>query len=377
LGNEEFKKIVYPLINSLRESSSVKILLPQDEWIYTIALNDFINDFNVNVVFSVAPESEWKVIYNRVDFGKVRFVKILTGYISDRTLSLIKRLQKENRPRIIDIGYRAYQAPPWLGRHGYLKTNIAEVFKLSASAHDLKVDISISEQDTFYGNEWYNFLLRCKYFIGVEGGSAVLDPDGSIWKKGIEFIAQNPNASFEEVEEACFPGMDNNLKLIAISPRHLEAVVTRTCQVLIEGEYNGILQPDLHYIELKKDFSNLNAVLEKLKDEKNRVRITENAFNDVVLSEKYSYKTFVNFIINTAMVNKSAGKVKWNERIILFFNRIFELWVHFQRQEYKRWQRILYNSRKYIFYYIRISPYVLLAKLGFVSFKEKAAKIKY
>ena len=30
----------------------------------------------------------------------------------------------------------------------------------------------------------------------------------------------------------------------AISPRHLEAVITKTAQVLVEGRYSGVLEPE-------------------------------------------------------------------------------------------------------------------------------------
>jgi hypothetical protein len=41
---------------------------------------------------------------------------------------------------------------------------------------------------------------------------------------------------------------------------------TKTCQILVEGEYNDIIQPDVHYIPLRKDFSNLEEVLNKMED---------------------------------------------------------------------------------------------------------------
>ena len=55
---------------------------------------------------------------------------------------------------------------------------------------------------------------------------------------------------------------DGRLQLFAISPRHLEACATRTCQVLVEGEYSGVLRPGEHYIPVRKDLSNLDDVLE-------------------------------------------------------------------------------------------------------------------
>lgn len=370
LGGDTFKKQVYPLVKGLERHEAVKIVMPQDEWIYTDVMNDFILDFNVSIVYSVAPESEWPTIYPKVDRSKIRMYKVLTGYISDQTLMVVDRLRKNNWKRNIDVGYRAFRAPAWLGKHGFLKTRIAEVFSAQAPMYNLKTDISTREQDTILGINWYKFLLRCKYFIGVEGGATVFDPRGDIWEKGTRFSEQNPNATYEEIERACFPGLDGSLKLIAISPRHLEAVLTRTCQVLVEGHYNGILKPDLHYIELKGDFSNLKDVLEKLRDDKLRDSIVERAYADIVLSQKYSYKTFVNFIITTSLIGKTVNRSGVKDLLVLVLNKSREWWVNFKKMKFSKWRRDIY-------YYIRVAPYAVLAKLGLAGFKERARKIRY
>ena len=67
--------------------------------------------------------------------------------------------------RTIDIGYRARNLPPWLGRHGYMKTEIAEVFTARNEGFDLKLDVSTRAEDTFFGDDWYRFLLRCKSLL--------------------------------------------------------------------------------------------------------------------------------------------------------------------------------------------------------------------
>ena len=95
------------------------------------------------------------------------------------------------------------------------------------------------------------------------------------------------------MEAACFPGEDGRLQLFAISPRHLEACATRTCQVLVEGDYSGVLRPGEHYIPISKDLSNLDDVLEQLQSDEQRERLTEAAYRDVVASGRYGYERFV------------------------------------------------------------------------------------
>jgi hypothetical protein len=305
-GEAFFEKNVIEKCKVFKDHAAVKIVLPQDEWIHTVSLNRFINEVNVDMILSVSPSTEWKKIYNEVDLNKVSIHKMLTGYIDDELVKKIKKLEEKNSSRPIDIGYRAFKSPAWLGRHGFLKTKIADVFSTEKVKSKFKTDISTDLSATITGDKWYEFMLQCKYFIGVEGGSTILDPKGEIWEKGNEFVRKNPNASFEEIEKECFPGMDGNLRIIALSPRHLETCITNTCQVLIEGEYDGALTAGRNYIELKADFSNLDEVLVKMKDEELRKKIVKQTYEDVVASGKYSYSAFSKFVIGCAQTS-----LKW------------------------------------------------------------------
>ena len=136
--------------------------------------------------------------------------------------------------------------------------------------------------------------------IGAEGGATILDGDGTFKRRTEHYLAKHPDASFEEVEAACFPGEDGRLQLFAISPRHLEACATRTCQVLVEGDYSGVLRPGEHYIELRKDLSNLDDVFDQIESDQHRERIAEAAYRDVVASGRYSYERFVGEVESAA-----------------------------------------------------------------------------
>ncbi|MDQ3919765.1 MAG: hypothetical protein M3348_14960, partial [Acidobacteriota bacterium] len=241
----------------LKGLGRARVALPQDEFIHTDLLCDFIREFGVGLVFSAAFASEWPKIYAGLDGAGVCFRTVLTGYLDERTVRRVGRLARRAPARDIDVGYRAWHAAPWLGRHGQLKVRVAEELRKAARGRPLRLDLSTGQGDTLLGDEWHRFLLRCRYTIGAEGGASVLDRDGSLKRRTEEYLAEHPQASFEEVEAACFPGLDGFLNLMALSPRHLEACATRTCQVLVEGRYNGVLEAGRHYIELKKDFGNI------------------------------------------------------------------------------------------------------------------------
>lgn len=287
-----FRRLVAKL-EPIRSLDCHKVAIPQDDYIHTSALRDFIRDFGVDRVLSCAPESEWRTIYGDLVDGPTRFTRMLPGYLEPATLQRIANLHQSVAVRTIDIGYRAWRPDYSLGRHALLKARLGEVFASGAAEVGLRADISLRDEDTILGDDWYRFMLRCRWMIGVEGGASVLDPDGSVRERTAAYRAKNPSASFEEVEAACFPGLDGSINLVSISPRHLEACATGTAQVLAEGSYNGILEPEVHYIPVRADLSNVNEVLGRLKDDQLRDRIADRAYADVVAGHCFEYAAFV------------------------------------------------------------------------------------
>ena len=273
----------------LRASTACHVALPQDEFIHRDRVNAFLGELGVRHVFSVAPESEWPALYEGLDAA---ITPSLTGYLDERTVARIAAIVAECRPRTIDIGYRTVPAKPYLGRHAMLKAGLSDAVAERARARGLRVDLSTRAEDTFYGDDWYLFLATCRYTIGIEGGASILDRDGSVQTCVDAQQARTPDATFEELEAACFPGRDGELGLFALSPRHLEACATRTVQILVEGNYSGVLEPGVHYLELRRDLSNLDAVLDVVAAG-DADDIAERAHADIVASGRYTYRRLV------------------------------------------------------------------------------------
>ncbi len=270
-----------------------RIAIPQDEFLNTDLLVDFLQEFRVDHVFTCAPPDEWQTIYGPLMSGGVGLTRVLTGYLEPLAVRRINQLATTTHERDIDIGYRSWKPEPWLGRHGMLKGWIAERFAEEGRRLGLRVDISMDPADTLMGDAWDRFLLRSRFTIGVEGGASILDRDGRIRSCVNAYSAEHPDASFEEIEQSCFPGLDGTFNLRAISPRHLEACATRTPQILIEGSYNGILEPRTHYIPLRPDFANISEALEEVVSGDGAMEMAERAYRDVVASGTYTYESFV------------------------------------------------------------------------------------
>lgn len=310
-GRDQFRKVARKAA-PIKQIDAPKYIIPQDEFLNTDLLCEFVEEFGIDRVYTSMPRSAWQTVYGSVYPEKTDLEQVLTGYLDDEQVQAINDLATEV-PRELDIAYRA-SSQPWFGRHGMEKSWMAETIERAAKERGLATDISgeqKTEKDRLHGDDWFRFLLGARYTIGAEGGTSIHDRDGTIRKATEEFLERNPEASFLEVEEACFPGEDGKNVLHAISPRHLEACVTRTCQILVESTYNGILKPGLHYIELKPDYSNLDEVLELVSSDDRRQEITERAYRDVVESGAYSYEVFVGSVLREITDTGSADASLW------------------------------------------------------------------
>lgn len=281
---------------ALRGAPGVKAAMPQDEFLRSGDLAEFIRDIGVDVVFSVSPRSEWSKIYASVDRSRVRFEPTLTGYLDERTVGRIRETLDEDSHRPYDLFYRAGAERPYLGRHGMLKTGIAHAGAAEAQARGMTTDISVSPTAALFGDDWFRALASARWTLGVEGGASILDADGGVRAATERYLAAHPGASFDEVEAACFPGRDGELSLFAISPRHLEACATRTGQILVEGDYSGVLEAGRHYLPVGPDLSNLAEVLAQARDEPRRLAMTDAAYRDIVASGRFTYRSFVDHV---------------------------------------------------------------------------------
>ena len=75
-----------------------------------------------------------------------------------------------------------------------------------------------------------------------------------------------------------------------ISSRHFEAAATGTCQLLVRGRYNDILEADRHYIALDPDLANACEAIERFRDPAERRRIAEAAHALVHAAHTYNHR---------------------------------------------------------------------------------------
>lgn len=341
------------LCRPLANLSVPKIAIPQDEFLHTDLLGRFLADQHITHLYTCASENDWKNIYGRhLDFSKVVVKTVLTGYLDEGTVERVDAIKHGKKIRSRDIGYRAWRAAAWLGQHGQHKVQVGTIICEAAKQRGFRVDCSLQERDVLVGDEWFEFLLDCRATVGAPGGASVLDRDGSV-KASVElFERTHPEATFEEVRKSCFAGRDGELDLACISPRHLEACLTETCQILIKGNYNGVLDPWKHYIPVEPDYSDVEAALDALADERIVGRIVKTAYEDIVVSKRWTYESFVREMEQDAFGVACPPDTKLSSRLMSAFFLARD-WFHWRlvqfhagvvrQKEKSRTLRLLYQ----------------------------------
>src|SRR3990167_3469509 len=113
----------------VRDSDAVKIAFPQDEYDCHRILDDWMCDWNVDVLYSVI-SSNWSLLY----------------------------------PRFHQVGE--------------IKWSIGTAFSNEAKKFSLKTDIVLGDEGTLLGRSWLDFINDCKFTLGANSGSSLLDPFG-------------------------------------------------------------------------------------------------------------------------------------------------------------------------------------------------------
>lgn len=286
-------------------SNAVKIAFPQDEYDCNEILDDWMCDWNVDIVYSVI-SAHWDVLYPK--FHKKGEIRLgFTGYVNE---SLIDRRRTQFGNRTIDIGYRAKKLLPYFGRLGETKWTIGRDVDLLAKSAGLNADISLGDKSTLFGEAWLDFIDNSKFTLGANSGSSLLDPRGFIQHSVRNYFLERPDATFEEVEELYFKGLDGQYSFTAISPRVMEAALLDSCQILVEGSYSNMLSPFVHYIPIKSDASDFDRVREAMRDVPSVNRMISNCRSTILDTQELRSRNMALKVLDVAADKVSRKNIQ-------------------------------------------------------------------
>ena len=138
-----------------------------------------------------------------------------------------------------------------------------------------------------------SMLMAGVAMLGVEAGTSVFDLDDTARTRTAALLTAEPGLNFDDVERRVLKEYEDRIFYRVISPRHFEAAAFRVTQILYRGHYSGVMEPDVHYLALEKDFSNFDEVMARFSDPAERKRITDRAYDDLIASGRWSYESFI------------------------------------------------------------------------------------
>lgn len=305
-NHEHFKKMLHEY-DFIKSSDACKIALPQDDYDSSSILDQWMVDWDIDRVYTVI-SNHWDLIYPK--YIKKGDIKLgYTGYISEAWINKWSR-PKELRSRKIDVSYRTHHLSKNRCYLRNLKYVIADRFKDKFGNDDrFNIDISNDKKDFILGQNWHSFIENSKACLVTPSGSSLLDPEGSIRRKVEIFETINSDPQFFDVQQNCYPGIDRDFMFTAISPRNIEAALARTIQIGTEGVYSKIMEPDLHYIKLDEDCSNVSEIKEMLLDHHYLDIISSNCKEAFLDTKRLRIKTIVNELIEFIKGSKKESIV--------------------------------------------------------------------
>ena len=317
----------------LAGSNAVILAFPQDDYDHAHILDDWLADYGVAKVYSACPKYG-DILYPRM-WKAGRVGHILTGYIDDDDISIYASLQKSFEARGKDVGYRVRRLPPNFGAYGLLKSEFGRVFRRQASSRYI-VDISDDPKDTIVGESWPAFLGDCRFALGCESGSGILDVRGEIKDAVDAAIAQDPSPSAEQIVQAISSTEVASREFSAPSPRLFEIALAGCCPILLEGDYLGLIRPEEHYISVKRDFSNIDTAVARMIDVDAAKTIATRYRDAILANESLRYRSWAKRVYDEIAEEMLGGKevgllTDWE------FHAAIESHRSFLRAEYRKY----------------------------------------
>jgi hypothetical protein len=208
-----------------------------------------------------------------------------------------------DQPRSIDIGFVGDLYDRLIGDQE--RTRIVDFVAREGPKYGLRCDV---RRQRMPRSDWARFLNSCHGIVGAESGTYFLQKSGEALGCAKALVKSQPGISFDAVYRKCFAAAGPTLNGKAISSRHFEPIGTKTCQLLVEGAYNGILEADRHYIAVKPDLSNIDRAVRRFNDPACRADVTAAAYGHVMDGHTYRHRVrqFVDIVATKSSQAASA-----------------------------------------------------------------------
>lgn len=273
----------------VEEARAYKIALPQDEYFATEKLEQWLLDWGVAALVSIFPDHQ-NILYPRLTSAGVRVEKGYTGIISEELREASRTATAVNR--LIDVSYRAAGSRRDSDELYRFKSDVGQKFLSNVKERKarLRTDISTDSRDTIFGPDWFDFVKSSRFVLATPSGSSFLDRTGE--------LMQSHSKTFLHASSTQLPATVQPIAFETMSPRHFEAALLETGQVCLSGDYGGLIVPGVNAIELHRDFSNIDAVIDGIGDERRRIELVRLAKESILSEKRLFLDGYVDFLLD-------------------------------------------------------------------------------
>lgn len=267
--------------------SGIRIVILQDEQENTLTVRKRIARMRPHILFTTLPPEAWPVVFPDDVFSGSKIVRLLTGYARQRSLpSNLTLAPLAQRP--LTLGYRVTPHIWRWGELGRLKIEVGQRFHEACLRRGIPADIAWTEEAKIYGDDWLRFNASCQGALGSESGASVFDWHGDLQRQETQFRLARPEATCEDFL-AEIVEQEVSFDTGQVSPRVFEATITRTPLVMVEGKYAGVLREEEHYLPIKRDFSNVEEILDRMSDLESLQNMVDRTYSHLIESGMFSY----------------------------------------------------------------------------------------
>lgn len=335
---EKLKVFLAPLKNH----SAYKVAMPQDDYHCPEDLDELLNEIEIDLLVTVFNKERF-ILYPKISNNpNSDVIQGQTIYLTSTYNSLRKRFHRPLEKRPYDVFYKATSNPVFPNNLALEKAMLSRSFKTALNFKALKTNFP-QKKNLTPGYKWFKMLSDSKSVLGSNSGSDFIIRNAV---SADAFKKQFSELSLEDkqrpIDEFKFKGIEKALvPMTAISPRNIDAASLGTMQILVAGSYSNILKPGVDYLETDFEFSNLDYLVQCLKDFKLMKNITENAWDTIHNSPDIRFDGIFKFIMEKSNLKKSLK----NQTYVSLQG--FNLFNHTLSQMFKKDLYILRKSIKF------------------------------
>ncbi|MEL6997109.1 MAG: glycosyltransferase [Pseudomonadota bacterium] len=293
-------------LSFILDTCAVRVAITMDDYTGPGYLDQFLVAMKVHHVHTPLPDHVAALYPESLKVG-VTFHGTLTGYLDDAFVEKADRFRKDFHAREIYFGNRIRYLPAEYGRWARMKGDMNADFGKILEARGHTIDLSFRHEDRIEGDDWVRFLCNMKFTVNPQGGTSIIDRHHKIITAASKFRSRNPDATFEEIEAACFPGEDGKHIMKAAGPRLIQAAVCGAVQLMPVDDYPADLRPGEDYIVLETDMSNADEALAIMADEDRCRQIADNARERVLACRDVWFDSFVREVLAHIPAEVSAS----------------------------------------------------------------------